>query len=174
MIQGENKEELDFSAVQRGDAEMEQKMNRVIRACVEMGDRNPIVSIHDQGAGGPCNVLTELVDPAGGRIEIRNITLGDKTMSVLEIWGAEYQERTALLLNPGRLAEFQAICAREKVTCEVLGEVTGDGRIVVHDDQDRSTPVDLELAPILTSIPRRLSSLPASGRCVSRCAFPRA
>jgi phosphoribosylformylglycinamidine synthase len=100
MIQGENKEELDFSAVQRGDAEMEQKMNRAIRACVEMGDRNPIISIHDQGAGGPCNVLTELVDPAGGRIEIREIAVGDRTMSVLEIWGAEYQERTALLLQP--------------------------------------------------------------------------
>ena len=163
MIQGENREELDFSAVQRGDAEMEQKMNRVIRACIEMGERNPIVSIHDQGAGGPCNVLTELVDPAGGRIEIRNITLGDKTMSVMEIWGAEYQERTALLLPPDRLEEFQSICAREKVTCEVLGEVTGDGRIVVHDAQNDSTPVDLELAPILTAIPQKtfeLSRLP--------------
>jgi phosphoribosylformylglycinamidine synthase len=159
MIQGENKEELDFSAVQRGDAEMEQKMNRIIRACVEKGDRNPIVSIHDQGAGGPCNVLTELVDPAGGRIEIRNIALGDRTMSVLEIWGAEYQERTALLLNPDRLEELQSICSREKVNCEVLGEVTGDGRIVVHDAQDNSTPVNLELAPILTSIPQKTFTL---------------
>jgi len=162
MIQGENKEELDFSAVQRGDAEMEQKMNRVIRACVEMGESNPIVSIHDQGAGGPCNVLTELVDPAGGRIEIRNIALGDKTMSVLEIWGAEYQERTALLLSPERLDEFRSICAREKVNCEVLGQVTGDGRIVVHDAQDDSTPVDLELAPILSSIPRKTFELKSS------------
>jgi phosphoribosylformylglycinamidine synthase len=159
MIQGENKEELDFSAVQRGDAEMEQKMNRVIRACVEMGESNPIVSIHDQGAGGPCNVLTELVDPAGGRIEIRNVTLGDKTMSVLEIWGAEYQERTALLLQQDRLPEFRSICAREKVACEVLGEVSGDGRIVVHDALDNSTPVDLELAPILTSIPQKTFDL---------------
>jgi phosphoribosylformylglycinamidine synthase len=159
MIQGENKEELDFSAVQRGDAEMEQKMNRVIRACVEMGDGNPIVSIHDQGAGGPCNVLTELVDPAGGRIEIRNIALGDKTMSVLEIWGAEYQERTALLLNPDRLEEFRAICVREKVNCEMLGEVTGDGRVVVHDAQDNTTPVNLELAPILTNIPQKTFDL---------------
>ncbi len=159
MIVGENREELDFSAVQRGDAEMEQKMNRVIRACVEMGDRNPIVSIHDQGAGGPCNVLTELVDPAGGRIEIRNITLGDRTLSILEIWGAEYQERTALLLEPARLGEFRSICAREKVRCEVLGEVTGDGRIVVHDATDNSTPVNLELAPILTNIPQKTFEL---------------
>ncbi len=159
MIQGENREELDFSAVQRGDAEMEQKMNRVIRACVEMGDRNPIVSIHDQGAGGPCNVLTELVDPAGGRIEIRNISLGDRTLSVLEIWGAEYQERTALLLEQERLCEFQSICTREKVKCEVLGEVTGDGRIIVHDAKDSSTPVNLELAPILTNIPQKTFEL---------------
>ncbi len=155
MMQGENKEELDFSAVQRGDAEMEQKMNRVIRACVELGEANPIVSIHDQGAGGPCNVVTELVDPAGGRIEIRNIRLGDRTMSVLEIWGAEYQERVALLLHAKRLAGFQEICAREKVSCEILGEVTGDGSITVHDEIDDSCPVDLELAPILTNIPQK-------------------
>ena len=75
-LQGENEEELDFNAVQRGDAEMEQKMNRVIRACIEMGEDNPIVSIHDQGAGGPANVLKELVEKAGGRIELRRIKLG--------------------------------------------------------------------------------------------------
>ena len=155
MIQGENREELDFTAVQRGDAEMEQKMNRVIRACVEMGTRNPIISIHDQGAGGPCNVITELVDPAGGRIEIRNINVGDRTLSVLEIWGAEYQERCALLLDRARLEEFRAICEREKVACEVLGEITEDGRIVVHDSSDDSSPVNLDLAPILTNIPQK-------------------
>ena len=159
MIQGENPEELDFSAVQRGDAEMEQKMNRVIRACVELGAGNPIISLHDQGAGGPCNVITELVDPAGGRIEIRDITLGDKTMSVLEIWGAEFQERNALLLWPHSLPEFQDMCRREKVNCELLGQVTGDGRIVVHDAVDDSTPVNLELAPVLTNIPQKVFDL---------------
>ncbi len=159
MIQGENLEELDFSAVQRGDAEMEQKLNRVIRACVEMGEENPIVSIHDQGAGGPCNVVTELVAPAGGRIDIRNIRLGDRTMSVREIWGAEYQERNALLLRPDRIGQFREICRREKVPCEVLGEITGDGRIVVHDSRDDSTPVDLELEPILTNIPQKVFRL---------------
>jgi len=167
MIQGENREELDFSAVQRGDAEMEQKMNRVIRACVEMGDQNPIISIHDQGAGGPCNVLTELVEPVGGRVEIREIAVGDKTMSVLEIWGAEYQERTALLIRPDRLPELLAVCRREKVNCEVLGEVTGDGRIVVHDQLNDTNPVDLELAPVLSNIPQKsfqLSRLSQSWR----------
>jgi phosphoribosylformylglycinamidine synthase len=159
MVQGENREELDFNAVQRGNAQMEQKMNRVIRACIEMGDRNPIMSIHDQGAGGPCNVLTELVEPAGGRIEIRNIQVGDKTMSVLEIWGAEYQERNAFLIKMERLKGFQAICQREKVNCEVLGEITGDGRIVVHDSQDNSTPVDLNLDEILSNIPQKTFNL---------------
>src|SRR3970040_2647434 len=99
MIQGENIAELDFNAVQRGDAEMEQKVNRVIRACVEMGDENPIVSIHDQGAGGNCNVVKELIYPAGARIEIRKIQSGGDTLSVLELWGAEYQEQNALLLR---------------------------------------------------------------------------
>ncbi len=163
MIQGQNPEELDFSAVQRGDAEMEQKLNRVVRACTEMEEANPIVTIHDQGAGGPCNVLTEIVEPAGGRVEIRRVNLGDQSLSVLEIWGAEYQERSAMLIRPERLPEFEALCRREKVSCEVLGDVTGDGRIVVHDERDGSTPVDLELAPILGNIPQKTFELTRAG-----------
>ena len=155
MIQGQNIAELDFNAVQRGDAETEQKMNRVIRACVEMGKDNPILSLHDQGAGGPCNVLTELVNPLGGKIEIRNIKIGDETLSVLEIWGAEYQERNALLINPGRIKEFAEICKREQIDYELLGKVTGDGKIIVHDKNDNTTPVNLELEKILGKIPQK-------------------
>ena len=155
MLQGENVSELDFDAVQRGDAEMEQKMNRVIRACNEMGDKTLIDVIHDQGAGGPGNVLKELVEQAGGRIEIRNIRVGDPTMSVLEIYVAEYQERNGFLIRPENMARFQAICDREKVACEVLGEVTGDLRFVVHDAQDNTTPVDLELTEVLGNIPKK-------------------
>ena len=88
MIQGENVAELDFNAVQRGDAEMEQKLNRVIRACVEFGNDNPIISIHDQGAGGNCNVVKEIIYPAGAKIEIRKIQTGDSTLSVLR-YGAQ-------------------------------------------------------------------------------------
>ena len=154
-LQGENAEELDFNAVQRGDAEMEQKMNRVIRACIEMGENNPIVSIHDQGAGGPANVLKELVEKAGGRIEIRRIRLGDPTLSVLKIWIAEYQERCGLLIKRSRIGEFEFFCEREKVACEILGEVTGDGRFVVHDEKDDTTPVNLNLARVLGNMPQR-------------------
>lgn len=155
MLQGENVSELDFDAVQRGDAEMEQKMNRVIRACNEMGDKTLIDVIHDQGAGGPANVLKELVEKSGGRVEIRNIRVGDPTMSVLEIYVAEYQERTGFLIGPENIEQFQQICAREKVGCEVLGEVTGDLRFVLHDNQDNSTPVDIELDDLLGNIPQK-------------------
>ncbi len=155
MLQGENAEELDFNAVQRGDAEMEQKMNRVIRACNEMGDKTLIEVIHDQGAGGPANVLKELVEHSGGRIEIRKMRVGDPTMSVLEIYVAEYQERNGFLISPENIEQFLAICEREKVGCEVLGEVTGDLRFIVHDEQDGSTPVDLELNEVLGDIPQK-------------------
>ncbi len=154
-LQGENIEELDFNAVQRGDAEMEQKLNRVIRACIEMGDRNPIASVHDQGAGGPANVLKELVEKAGGRIELRRIKLGDTTLSVLKIWIAEYQERNGFLIPFDRIEEFKSICEREKVNCEVLGEVTGDGRFIVHDEKDDSIPVNLNLSKVLGNMPQK-------------------
>ncbi len=155
MLQGENESSLDFNAVQRGDAEMEQKMNRVIRACNEMGDKTIIDVIHDQGAGGPANVLKELVEKSGGRVEIRNIKVGDPTMSVLEIYVAEYQERTGFLIRPENIEKFKAICAREKVNCEVLGEVTGDLKFVVTDEQDGTEPVNIDLPELLGEIPQK-------------------
>jgi len=155
MIQGDNIAELDFNAVQRGDAEMEQKMNRVIRACVEMGDDNPIVSIHDQGAGGNCNVVKEIIYPSGARIEIRKIQSGDRTLSVLELWGAEYQEQNALLIRAGNAEMFASMCRREKVPCAFIGSITGDGLIVLHDESDGSTPVNLDLGKILGDMPQK-------------------
>lgn len=156
MVQGENVAELDFNAVQRGDAEMEQKVNRVIRACVELGDRNPIVSIHDQGAGGNCNVLKEIVSPAGARIEVREIPVGDETLSILEIWVAEYQEQDALLLHEEHSALFKSLCEREKVPVALVGRITGNGRIVLHDERDDSTPVDLDLDHVLGAMPQKV------------------
>jgi phosphoribosylformylglycinamidine synthase len=159
MVQGENIAELDFNAVQRGDAEMEQKVNRVIRACVELGDRNPIVSIHDQGAGGNCNVLKEIVEPAGARIDVREIPLGDDTLSVLEIWGAEYQEQDALLLRPEHAELFRGLCERERVPVAFVGCIVGDGRIVLYDEEDGSTPVNLELDAVLGQMPQKVFEL---------------
>ncbi|MEW6215018.1 MAG: phosphoribosylformylglycinamidine synthase, partial [Nitrospirota bacterium] len=155
VLAGELTEELDFNAVQRGDAEMEQKVNRVIRACVEMGDEDPIISIHDQGAGGNCNVIKEIIHPAGARIELRNILVGDRTLSVLEIWGAEYQENDALLIESHRIEMFKDICRREKVPCSIIGEITGEGCIVLHDKTDESKPVNLELSKVLGEMPQK-------------------
>jgi len=155
MMQGENIAELDFNAVQRGDAEMENKLNRVIRSCVEKGDQNPLLAVHDQGAGGPGNVLTEIAHPAGGRINIRRIQVGDPSLSVAEIWCAEYQERCAFLIHSEQIHEFSEICHREKVNCEVLGEITGDGQMVVYDSEDDSTPVNLPLDRILGEMPQK-------------------
>jgi phosphoribosylformylglycinamidine synthase len=94
--QQQQQSDLDFNAVQRGDAEMENRMNRLVRACVDLGAANPIVSIHDQGAGGNGNVLKEIVDPLGALYHIRSIPVGDPTLSALEVWGAEYQESNAV------------------------------------------------------------------------------
>ncbi|MFA5847196.1 MAG: phosphoribosylformylglycinamidine synthase [Thermodesulfovibrionales bacterium] len=155
MIQGENIAELDFNAVQRGDAEMEQKLNRVIRACVEFGNDNPIISIHDQGAGGNCNVVKEIIYPAGAKIEIRKIQTGDSTLSVLEIWGAEYQEQNALLIKPDKADIFEELCKREKVLFSFIGRITGDGYIILHDENDGSTSVNLDLEKILGDMPQK-------------------
>jgi len=159
MVQGENVAELDFNAVQRGDAEMEQKVNRVLRACVELGDANPIVSIHDQGAGGNCNVLKEIVEPAGARINVRDFPVGDETLSVLEIWGAESQEQDALLLRPEHEQLFRDLCTREMAPVAFVGKVTADGRVVLWDERDDSTPVNLELDAVLGDMPQKTFEL---------------
>lgn len=168
MISGENIEELDFNAVQRGDAEMEQKVNRVIRACVELGNENPIVSIHDQGAGGNCNVVKEIIYPAGAKIDIRKIITGDDTLSILEIWGAEYQENDALLIRSDKIEMFRALCEREKVPVAIIGDITGDGYIVLEDSQQSKnnselnsllTPVNLPLEKVLGDMPQKTFNL---------------
>ncbi|XP_018410968.1 PREDICTED: phosphoribosylformylglycinamidine synthase [Nanorana parkeri] len=165
QVQGDNASDLDFGAVQRGDAEMEQKMNRAVRACVERGDKNPVCSIHDQGAGGNGNVLKELSEPEGAIIYTKAFQLGDPTLSVLEIWGAEYQESNALLLRPADAEFLRSVCRRERSPVDFVGKITGDGRIVLvngseadpePDGSDRnSMPVDLELEWVLGKMPRK-------------------
>ncbi|ONM08577.1 putative phosphoribosylformylglycinamidine synthase chloroplastic/mitochondrial [Zea mays] len=133
MVSGQNDAELDFNAVQRGDAEMAQKLYRVVRACAEMGESNPIISIHDQGAGGNCNVVKEIIYPKGAEIDIRSIVVGDHTLSVLEIWGAEYQEQDALLVKLESRSLLESLCERERVSMAVIGKIDGSGKIVLID-----------------------------------------
>lgn len=117
--------DLDFNAVQRGDAEMAQKLWRVVRACVELGSGNPLVQIHDQGAGGNCNVVKEIVYPLGGTVDVRSVAVGDATLSVLEIWGAEYQENDCLLIKPEDRQKLEAVCARERCIMQVSCFLSG-------------------------------------------------
>jgi phosphoribosylformylglycinamidine synthase len=154
-VQSAENANLDFDAVQRGDAEMENRMNRLMRACCDLGDMNPIVSVHDQGAGGNGNILKELVEPVGASYDIRKVNIGDETLSVLEIWGAEYQENNGLLIRPKDLNMFEEMARRENCPIAVVGEVTGDGRVVVHDSKDGSTPVDLPLDLVLGKMPQK-------------------
>ncbi|KAL0459098.1 UNVERIFIED_CONTAM: putative phosphoribosylformylglycinamidine synthase, chloroplastic/mitochondrial [Sesamum latifolium] len=166
MVSGQNDAELDFNAVQRGDAEMAQKLYRVVRACVEMGEKNPIISIHDQGAGGNCNVVKEIIYPKGATIDIRAVVVGDYTMSILEIWGAEYQEQDAILVKPESRELLQSICERERVSMAVIGNISGEGRIVLVDSlaiercNSNGLPpplpaVDLELEKVLGDMPQK-------------------
>jgi len=155
VVSGELSEELDFNAVQRGDAEMENKLNRVVRACVELGKKNPIVSIHDQGAGGNCNVIKELVYPEGAKIDIRKVILGDETLSVLEIWGAEYQENDAILIKKESVSLFKTLCERERLPWSIVGEVTGDGKLIVYDSKDGQIAVNFDLKDVLGEIPKK-------------------
>ncbi|XP_076754672.1 phosphoribosylformylglycinamidine synthase [Xylocopa sonorina] len=172
-VQGDNKSELDFGAVQRGDPEMEQKLNRVVRACTEMGQRNPILSIHDQGAGGNGNVLKEIVEPAGAVIFAKAFELGDPSISTLELWGAEYQENDAILCKPEDSNLLKDIAAREKCPINFVGTITGNGRIILseEDNCDASKclnenyehktrhPVDLDLELVLGKMPRKTFNL---------------
>jgi phosphoribosylformylglycinamidine synthase len=151
---GDVSEDLDFASVQRGDPGMGLLTRMVYEACVKMRERNPIASAHDQGAAGPLNVLTELVEEMGGIINIRKIHVGDTSMSVLEIWGAEYQERYGILVWANRLDEFVEICEREGCPVEILGDVTDNGRITVVDSNDGSTPVDFPIEASLAGLPK--------------------
>lgn len=174
-VQGDNSAELDFNAVQRGDAEMENKLNRVVRACIELGDRNPILAIHDQGAGGNGNVLKELVEPgfAGAVIFTKEFQLGDPTINVLELWGAEYQENDAILCKPEDRPLLEAICARERCPISFVGVVTGDGYVTLVESEAKfekylnetaqkrqrtsktTVPFDMHLKDILGEMPRK-------------------
>ncbi|MFA6043117.1 MAG: phosphoribosylformylglycinamidine synthase, partial [Patescibacteria group bacterium] len=145
---------LDFASVQRANPEMEQRVDRVIRACVALGPRNPIVTIQDLGAGGDSVAVPEIVHPVGARIQLRAIPSGDPTMSVLELWCNESQERLVLILRPEDLELFIAICNRERCPFAVIGVCTGDGKIVV-EDEDGTTPVNLGLDFLLSDLPQK-------------------
>ena len=156
MATGVNTADLDFDSVQRGNAEMQRRAQEVIDRCWQLGARNPILSIHDVGAGGLSNALPELVHGGGvgGRFELRAIPSEEPGMTPREIWCNEAQERYVLAIAAGDLAAFQAICVRERCPFAVVGQATGDGWLRVDDREFERPAVDVPLEVILGKSPR--------------------
>jgi phosphoribosylformylglycinamidine synthase len=156
LAQGASHEDLDFASVQRDNAEIERRCQEVIDRCWALGDRNPILSIHDVGAGGLSNALPELVHDAGlgARLELRDIPTGEPDLSPLELWCNEAQERYVLAIAADRLAELAALCTRERAPWAKVGTATADGALVLGDRRGGPAPVDVPLELILGKPPR--------------------
>jgi phosphoribosylformylglycinamidine synthase len=154
MAAGSNIEDLDFDSVQRDNAEMQRRCQCVIDACMAAGSRNPIITIHDLGAGGLSNGCPELVEETGGEFQLRQIPNEDLSMSPMEIWCCEAQERFVLAVAPGSLDEFMAFCRRERCPAAVIGKATGDKRLILEDKYFENRPIDIDIEVILGKPPR--------------------
>ena len=153
---GSASEALDFASVQRGNPEMQRRAQQVIDACWALGPANPILIIHDVGAGGLSNAVPEVVAPGGGRIDLARVPSDEPGMSPLEVWCNEAQERYVLALEPRGLAAFEALCRRERCPYAVIGEAADDGRLVVTDERTDERVVDMPIADLLGRPPRML------------------
>ncbi len=156
MTAGANAEDLDFASVQRGNPEIQRRAQEVIDRCWQMGCDNPILSVHDVGAGGVSNALPELAHSGGvGAVfDLRKVPTEEPGMSPAEIWSNESQERYVLAIPPNRIVEFQAMCERERCPFAVVGEATGDGHLTVTDAHFGVNPVDMEMEALLGKPPR--------------------
>ena len=158
---GSSSAELDFASVQRDNAEMQRRCQEVIDACWARGTDNPIVSIHDVGAGGLSNALPELLNDSkvGGALELGRIPCDDPQMSPMQIWCNESQERYVLGIRPGELALFQSLCERERCPFALVGHATAERRLVLSDSRfplpdSRHHPIDLPLEVLFGKPPR--------------------
>ncbi len=156
MATGENAADLDFDSVQRGNAEMERRCQEVIDACIGLGDDNPILSIHDIGAGGLSNGCPELVAETGGHFHLRKVPNEDLSMSPMQIWCCEAQERYVLAVAPERVDEFLALCERERCPAAVIGHAVDNGQLILEDEHFGNRPIDIDLSVILGKPPKML------------------
>lgn len=156
MDTGANTENLDFDSVQRGNPELERRAQEVIDRCWQMGDENPILSIHDVGAGGLSNAFPELVNDAGvgALFQLRNIHNEEPGMSPSELWSNEAQERYVMAVAQENLPLFAEICERERCPFAVVGHATEEKHLTVEDSHFNNKPVDMDLAVLLGKPPR--------------------
>ena len=155
MASGANAAHLDFDSVQRGNPEIERRAQEVINRCVQLGLDNPILAIHDVGAGGLSNAFPELVNDAGrgARFDLRAVKLEESGLSPKEIWSNESQERYVMAIAPESLAQFEAFCERERCPFAVIG-VTTEERQLVLSDEDKAAPVDMPMNVLLGKPPK--------------------
>lgn len=146
---------IELNAVQRANPEMQKRVYNAIRALGE-ADKNPVISIHDHGAGGHLNCLSELVEATGGRIDISKLPVGDPTLSSREIIGNESQERMGLVMKAADAGELKLIAERERAPMYIIGEVTGDRRFTFFNPSNGEKPIDLELVSLLGNPPKTI------------------
>lgn len=157
MASGANAAQLDFDSVQRGNPEIERRAQEVINQCAQLGSANPILAIHDVGAGGLSNAFPELVNDAGrgARFDLRAVPLEESGLSPKEIWSNESQERYVMAIAPESLPQFQAFCERERCPFAVIGVATEEKQLVLSDN-DAAPPVDMPMNVLLGKPPKML------------------
>ena len=156
MASGQSAEDLDFASVQRENPEMERRCQEVIDRCWQLGDANPIAFIHDVGAGGISNALPELCDDGerGGKFQLRDVPNDELSMSPLEIWCNESQERYVMAVAQEDMATFDAICKRERAPYAVVGEATEERHLTLEDSHFENTPIDMPMDILLGKTPK--------------------
>ncbi len=150
---GQYGNQIELNAIQRANAEMQKRDYNAIRALAEM-DNNPIVSVHDHGAGGHLNCLSELVEDAGGKVDISKLPVGDPTLSLKEIIGNESQERMGLALKSNDVGLLKRVAERERAPFYEIGQVTGNHRFVLRDEKSGVSAIDLEMSDMFGSAPK--------------------
>ncbi|NNG25800.1 phosphoribosylformylglycinamidine synthase [Telluria aromaticivorans] len=159
MATGTNTADLDFDSVQRGNPEMERRAQEVINGCWQMGDDNPIISIHDVGAGGLSNAFPEIVNDAkrGALFDLRKVPLEESGMAPKEIWSNESQERYVLAIAPSDLDKFASLCERERCPYAVVGTATEERQLrVIDQESSGASPVDMPMDVLLGKPPKML------------------
>jgi phosphoribosylformylglycinamidine synthase len=156
MATGANTADLDFDSVQRGNPEMERRAQEVINACWQMGADNPIISIHDVGAGGLSNAFPEITNDAkrGAIFDLRKVPLEESGMAPKEIWSNESQERYVLAIAPGDLPLFASLCERERCLFAAVGVATEERQLKLIDPVNGNNPVDMPMDVLLGKPPK--------------------
>ncbi|MBL1142817.1 MAG: phosphoribosylformylglycinamidine synthase [Proteobacteria bacterium] len=156
MASGSSDAALDFASVQRDNAEMERRCQEVVDRCWALGEKNPILSIHDVGAGGLSNAMPELVSASdrGAQLELREIPNDEPGMSPMGVWCNESQERYVLAINPEHIEKFISLCKRERALYAVLGESTEDEQLILNDSHFNNKAIDIPMSVLLGKMPK--------------------